>query len=137
MSVFLETIRYGIVGILNTTVGLAIIILAMSVGMGDIPANITGYSFGFVISYVLNGKWTFRNSELTNVKLIRFSMVIGFAYGMNLLILILVRDALDWDRVLAQLSGVVTYTVVAFFGMKLIAFKTTPSPQQIKTSNGK
>lgn len=123
MSWSIEIIRYGIVGLVNTAGGLAIIFLCMSLGMDDILANLSGYAFGFITSFILNGKWTFRQTTLTHIKLIRFILVTFLAYSVNLLTLLFIRDHLDWGSEVGQLSGVVAYTLVGFLGMKFLTFK--------------
>jgi len=119
----LELVRYGIVGVINTAVGLAVIYLFMALGAGDVTANAMGYGVGFCISYVMNGKWTFRHSHLNFARFFRFVVVVLAAYALNLCVLLSLRGRVQWGSHWGQLAGVVVYALAMYAGMKFVAFK--------------
>ena len=117
-----EISRYIIVGLINTTEGLLLIYLCMALGIEDVVANFIGYIPGFILSFFLNGRWTFRRSKLSCLEFGRFGLVVLVAYLINISVMLTTRDVLGWGSHLGQISGVVTYTLASFIGMKFIAF---------------
>jgi putative flippase GtrA len=56
-------VKFAVVGVANTVVGLAAIYLCKwLLGFNDALANITGYTVGLIISFLLNRGWTFGHS---------------------------------------------------------------------------
>ena len=116
-------LKFSAVGILNTVLGLSCIYLAMYVaGMNYILANGIGYSFGFAMSFLLNGTWTFRHKGPYGPSLVRWLMVTSTAYGLNLAVIIASRRWGEVDSYLAQIFGVAVYAAVSFFGGRHFAF---------------
>lgn len=54
-----KLIKYPLVGILNTIIGFGIIFGLMFTGVSPEISNLSGYSIGIVISYILNKIFTF------------------------------------------------------------------------------
>ena len=53
-------IRFALVGVLNTLIGMGTIFVTWRfLGFSDLAANLTGYAIGFCCSYGLNRLWTF------------------------------------------------------------------------------
>lgn len=119
-----EIFRYIIVGLINTTGGLLLIYLCMALGIEDIAANFIGYIPGFIVSFFLNGRWTFRRSKLSYLEFWLFSLVILIAYLINISVMLTTRDVLGWGSHIGQISGVVAYILASFIGMKFIAFSS-------------
>lgn len=115
-------IRFGMVGVLNTVTGLAVIYAAKAfVGAGDVEANLTGYGAGMLLSFAFNKRWTFAHLGGTLPAFFRFVAVVLIAYLLNLLTVIAALG-LGVDGYLAQALGVIPYTVFAYLGCKHIAF---------------
>jgi putative flippase GtrA len=56
--------RYLLVGVANTLVGLSTIYFAMYIlQLGVVSANAFGYSIGILLSFALNKTWTFSNGD--------------------------------------------------------------------------
>jgi putative flippase GtrA len=117
-----QVARYGVVGALNTAIGLAVIYGGMALGLGDIAANAIGYLVGLSLSYALNSHWTFRYRGSHAGAAPRFLLVIAVAYAVNLGTLLLARDWAGLSSRLAQLCGVIAYVGVGFAGSRLYAF---------------
>lgn len=124
----MQVVRYLLVGVVNTMVGLSIIFALMHAGVADVVANAIGYAIGLCVSFVLNGKWTFGATALDAGRLLRFLLVVGVAYLANLAALIVARDALGWGGHLGQLAGAVAYTTVGFAGSRWFAFAARSAP---------
>ena len=121
-SVYLQFIKYILVGLLNSAVGLAVIYGCMAIGLNDVIANAVGYLVGFCVSFTMNSKWTFRQRG-DPAAVARFLLVTSVAYAANLGTMLATRDVLHVDHRLAQLAGMVAYTLVGFVGAKVYAFR--------------
>jgi len=120
-----QFLRYGAVGLINTLIGGACIILAYAFTHHLILANLFGYSIGFLMSFALNRVWTFRETASTysiNSSLWRFALVSLGAYGVNLVTVVFVNKVLDVNGYIAQLCGLVIYVALGFLGSRSLAF---------------
>lgn len=115
-----QFIKFVLVGALNTLIGLGVITGAMYFfDVDPIIANAAGYLIGGVVSFVLNGKLTFRQKALSRGMLARFIIVYLVAYLANLAALWV---ALPYNKYGAQIVGIAIYTLVGFFGCRLFVF---------------
>lgn len=111
-------VRYGLVGLLNTGVGLAVI-LGAEFGLHAQPlaANALGYAAGFAVGFVLNRSFVFRSEARVGVAGPRYFVAVAACYGLNLMVLQGLRWALpptDLARAAAQLCAMGAYTVSLF-----------------------
>lgn len=119
----LSSVRFLIVGLANTSVGLLIIYLGKwLMGLDDIAANMVGYSCGLILSFVLNKRWSFRYSGSSGPALFRFFLVILVAYLLNLGLTLVAINSLGINSYFAQALGVVPYTVITYFGSRYYVF---------------
>ncbi len=120
-------LRFLLVGVVNTLVGLSIIYAAKALlGMGDGWANACGYAVGVCVSFTLNRRWTFSHRGATAPAALRFLVVVAIAYAMNLLTVMLCIHGLAMNSYLAQALGVPPYTLTAFALSRLWAFRAEP-----------
>ena len=120
-----QTVRFGIVGLLNTIIGLAAIYsVIFFVRAGPIIANIIGYSIGLVLSFFLNRNWTFDHAGTGHEGLPAFLVVAGLSYMCNLCVVAVGSYVFGLSPYLAQLCGVITYTTVMFFGCRVFVFRS-------------
>ena len=122
---FKEFLRYNLVGIINTVIGFGIIILLMSVGVDALKSNAIGYGVGAVLSYILNSKYTFKDTEYKSRKIVIFFLILTVAYGLNYIVLQSLLPLLN--SYLAQVFAAIMYTVSAFVLMKFLVFSTKPT----------
>ena len=118
-------IRFCAVGLLNTTVGLAVIFLLMRVGgMNYIAANLVGYIVGFLISFVLNRNWTFEHKGPILNAALQWTLVVSLAYLVNLSIVITCHQYMGINAYVSQLFGVAAYTILTFVSGRLFVFSS-------------
>ena len=122
---FKEFLRYNLVGIVNTVIGFGIIILLMSVGVDALKSNAIGYGLGAMLSYTLNSKYTFNDTEYKSRKVVMFFLVLAVAYGLNYIVLQSMSSLVN--PYLAQVFSAIVYTVSAFLLMKFLVFSTKPT----------
>lgn len=116
--------RFLAVGVANTAVSLAVIVLAReALAFGHIVANAVGYATGLLLSFTLNRAWTFRDSGNVLTTFVRFLLVFAVAYAANLAVLKTTLD--EWARTpyLPHLAGMVVYTLTFYVGSRLLVFR--------------
>jgi putative flippase GtrA len=125
-ALFLSLLRYAIVGILNSLVGLAII-LGLQFGLGAPPhiANAVGYSVGIGLGFMLNRRFVFENNETVWRTGPRYCLAALIAFLANQLVLTLAIDGLGSEVLaltFAQVLGVTCYTIAFFLLCRLWVF---------------
>jgi putative flippase GtrA len=115
--------RYLVVGLLNTLVGLLVIIaLQALLGFSPFVANACGYATGILVGFVANRSWTFRHSGPIALSVALYAAMFTICYSLNLVVLWLALNVLGWPAALAQLAGMGTYTLCFFIGCKTVVF---------------
>lgn len=116
-----EIIIYGLVGVVNTFVGLGSVLALTYFGLIAEMANFLGYVIGICLSYFLNSKFTFK-AKRSALKALKFTIAMGIAYCLNLGFLTVSYRVYDIDVYLAQcLSGVI-YTISGFLLCRYFVF---------------
>lgn len=114
--------RFAAVGVVNTFAGLACIYLARALGLGEVPANATGYAVGLVLSFAINRHWTFAHRGPLVPRALRFFLVTLLAWLANVVALLgLMRGGVA--AALAQAIAVLPYTVVSYLGCRWWVFE--------------
>lgn len=118
------SVRYVLVGCSNTAVGFAVIWIALRCfGLGNVAANIVGYSVAFLWSFALNRKWTFYHQGAVGSALLRYLLATLLAYGLNLLVVVVAERCLSRGSLFVQIDGMVTYTAAAYLGARYYVFR--------------
>lgn len=119
-----EAIKYGLVGLVNTLLALAIIFaLIYWLGAQPLLANSAGYAVGFCWSYLLNRLWTFRSLAPVGRSMGRYAVAALAAYGLNALT---IHFGIEWAGVSEywiQPVGAVVYTVSLFVLSRVWVFR--------------
>lgn len=124
LAVFGAPLKFLVVGVANTLVGLAVIYLCKWLFVfGDVLANVCGYAVGLAVSFALNRNWTFRHRGRVNQALVRFLAVFVVAYVCNLVVVLALIRHWGVNAYLAQALGIVPYTLVSYLGSRYFAFK--------------
>jgi putative flippase GtrA len=120
-----QAVRYAMVGLINTAVGLGCMFFVMAIlRVNIIIANMFGYSIGFLVSYYLNRKWTFKHYGNVENSLFRFFVVVISAYGVNLMAVVIANYFFKINMYVSQTIGVIIYALIGFFGSRYFAFYT-------------
>ena len=119
-----QTIKYGIVGIINTLLTLAVIWLMRNVFHTSlVVANATGYVLGFINSFLLNRSWTFKSFHNWKKQFIKFLLVFGICYLIQLGAVLLLEKYTCLKETYNILIGMVVYTALNFLFNKYFTFK--------------
>ena len=116
-------IRFLLVGVLNSVVGLGAIYAGKYfLSLGDVPANAIGYLVGLLNSFFWNRHWTFSHSGNTASTTARFILVFAVAYVANLMLMLNLISWFHLNGYLAQAFAVVPYTVIFYLGSRYFVF---------------
>nr|WP_166176088.1 GtrA family protein [Altererythrobacter segetis] len=115
--------RFGIVGVVNTAVGLAVIYGALFAGLGDFASNALGYGCGLALSFVLHRGWTFagRTRSLPRDS-VGFVLAWGAAYAANLAAVATGRTLGFIDNPFVQLAGVLVFAATFYLITSRLVF---------------
>lgn len=120
-------VKFLVVGTSNTVLSLIVMYIAWTVyQVGDLAANTLGYTVGFLWGYAWNRRWTFNAHGGVKGSFRRYLLVCAFAYAANLLVLFAARSVLGSEHFWPHLFGIAAYTVLAYLGSLLFAFKAMP-----------
>ena len=122
-----ELTRFGIVGLLSTAVHAAVYsVLAVTYGIGPLPATGIAFIFAFGISFCGHRYWTFAHRRGTfTISLLRFLTASLIGLCSNALIAWTLVDALHLPP-LTPLGGVLLITPVLMFLLNRLWVFTTP-----------
>src|SRR5437660_12588671 len=130
VPVLAQFVKFGIVGISNTLLTLAIYTFLLEVfGVWYLAASAIGFAAGTVNSFLLNRRWTFRGHVGDALTPVRWTVVQCSGLGLNEgLLYLFVHDA-RLDKLLAQACATAVVTVTTFFANRAWTFRThTPVP---------
>lgn len=124
MNSYLEMLRYGAAGVVNTAVGYAVFwvmlrLLDVSVAL----SNATGYAVGLVVSYALNKKYVFLSSRPKKNAPIIFAGSFVAAFSINQFVLIYSVYSLDIAPEIGQIMGMSVYTGVFYLLNKFAVYE--------------
>jgi len=121
-----STIRFGLVGMVNTLVGLAVIAVLLRLGAGDWLANAASYAVGLCVSFTLNRRWTFGVRGTVEAQEIgRFLAAFALSFGANLAVLATMRRLGFAESLIGQGTAMVAYSIVFFVLSRHFVFTTT------------
>lgn len=116
--------RFILVGILNTSLGYAIIFASMYLlHFSAIVSNVIGYLLGLTISYSLNRRFTFKSSAQSGPELAKFLFVFITSYLLNLAVLILLLRHTELHEGISQIIAGVAYIAASFSLNKHYVFR--------------
>ena len=120
-----QAIKYGVVGVINTLITAVVIWVMMKLlGCSDVVSNVVGYIAGVLNSFIWNKKWTFKSTEKWMGSAIRFGIVFGICYLLQLGLLVFVLNPyLAIDPYYNQLIAMAFYTAINFVMNKFYTFK--------------
>ena len=146
-----KTLKFLIVGVANTAVGMGIMLLldyifnktvpefaakrAFTLGTTEYTASyiissVINYIAGGILSYFLNKYWSFGNKEKSKKIVIKFVATVVICYvvaylGAKPLMELALKNsdiAEKWKEFIALIVGAGLYTVLNYFGQRFFAF---------------
>jgi putative flippase GtrA len=123
----IQLLKFGIVGISNTLITLAVYTLLLKVfGVWYLAASAIGFVAGAVNGFLLNRRWTFRGHVGDALTPVRWGVVQGCGLALNEALLYLLVDDVRLDKLLAQVCATAIVTVLTFFANRAWTFRMHP-----------
>jgi len=116
-----QFMRFGTVGVANTLIGSATILVLTWRGMNPFAANVIGYVLGTLFSFYANSRWTF-GARIGGVRLVKFLTVLAIAYGINVAVLSAALR-MGYSDLASQLPAMICFTLINFLGQRYFTFK--------------
>jgi putative flippase GtrA len=127
-------LRFVIVGVMNTLFGSGVMFLLYNLLLypyrwGYWVSSAANYVFGSILSYVLNKRFTFRNTEKGIGPVLRFAVNIAacyfIAYGLAkpAVRLLLSGSGQRVQENAAMLAGMALFVLLNYLGQRFFAFK--------------
>jgi putative flippase GtrA len=107
-------VAFSLVGVINTLVGVAVIVFAGLAGAGPLLANVFGYTAGLLVSFTLNARVTFRQRVVDRGTLARFLIAFAVAFVVNLGVVAVAARTVGAGSIVGSLAGVPFYTVLFY-----------------------
>jgi len=121
-------IRFVVVGLFNTVVGYAFILLALFAGVGDYLANALGFLVGLPVAYLLHRTFTFRASEpMHRSEAMRYTLAFLMAYAVNVLVVAAGRDLGFRENPFVQLLAIGVYAALFYVLNRFFVFREAAS----------
>lgn len=162
----IKVLKFLAVGVLNTVVGMGIMLLLSALFNKFTPefaaqklfvlgttqytasyliSSIVNYIAGGVLSYFLNKYWTFANKSRTKDVVLKFIATVLICYSIAYLgakpltELMLKKAAIadKWKEFIALIIGAGLYTVLNYFGQRFFAFAEKKKTAQSASDDGK
>ena len=144
-----QVIQFAIVGVLNTLVDFAVF-QALNLTLGWIyAAQVLGYTFGVINSYLWNSNWTFREQRTRSFREIALFLLVNLAsLGVSLGMIWLLREkagitnagVAGWmpkalsgfikGDTVCKLIATVVAIAVNYVGNRLFVFKSKPQAEE-------
>jgi len=119
-----QFIKFGIVGVSNTLISLAIYYLLVSLGVNYIVSNTVAFVISVLNAYYWNNKYVFQKSSRSHfVALMRTYIAYGFTFLLGTALLYIMVRHLSISKYIAPLINLCFTIPINFLINKLWAFK--------------
>jgi putative flippase GtrA len=127
-SLGVQFVKFGIVGVSNTVLSLAVYaVLLKGFGVAYLAASAIAFAVGTVNGFLWNSRWTFREHVGDALTPVRWFVVQGFGLAVNLgLVYVFVHDA-GLDKLVGQVCTTAIVTVCTFVANRAWTFRMRPA----------
>ncbi len=123
-AVFIQFVKFGIVGVSNTLLTLVVYTVLLKVfGVWYLAASAIGFAAGATNGFLLNRRWTFREHVGDSLTPVRWAIVQTCGLGVNEGLLYLFVDHAHLNKLLAQVCATAVVTVSTFFANRAWTFR--------------
>jgi putative flippase GtrA len=126
-NLMIQAIKFGIVGVSNTLISMAVYYLCLALGIHYIAANVLGFIVGTINAYFWNNKYVFKKQENevrdTKKSVIKVFISYGFTLGLSTMLLAFWVDGLHISDKIAPVLNLLVTIPVNFVLNKFWAFR--------------
>lgn len=125
---FRSFVVFGLVGVLNTAVDVAVFTLLTWLHLPWLIAQVVAYGCGVMNSFLMNRKWTFKQQEKTSPKeLIRFILLNLLTLGLTTVCMMFLHEQMGAPLWISKGTGTLVGLVFNFAGSRWWVFRKEPS----------
>jgi putative flippase GtrA len=125
LTVVVQFLKFGIVGVSNTLIAFAVYTILLKVfGVWYVAASGIGFAVGAVNGFLLNRRWTFREHVGDALTPVRWAIVQTCGLGLNLGLVYLFVHGLGMDELVGQIPTTAIVTVLTFVANRAWTFRT-------------
>lgn len=119
-----QFIKFGIVGVSNTLLSLAIYYILVFINVNYLIANIVAFIISVLNAYYWNNKYVFKsNNNSTFKKLIKVYLSYGVTFVLGTVLLYVMVDCMGISKYIAPIINLIITIPLNFLLNKLWAFK--------------
>lgn len=119
----LQVVRFGIIGLASNLVLYLLYFGITSIGVGYKLAMSLLYLIGVLQTFLFNKKWTFSHHGQLNSSFIRYTLIYGVAYLLNLGALVIFVDRVGYPHQLVQATMIAIIALLLFVMQKIWVFR--------------
>jgi putative flippase GtrA len=123
-----QLLSYGLIGVLSNGLLYACYLGLTALGVSPSLAMTVCYVGGIALSYVLNGRLTFRHGARFDASLLRFILAYVAGYGFNLAGLRLGVEVMGWPHQGVQFVLILLTAALLFVLQKFWVFPSSSMP---------
>ncbi len=126
--VAVQFVKFGLVGVSNTLLSLAVyVVLLKGLGVAYLAASAVAFAVGTVNGFLWNSRWTFRDHVGDALTPVRWFVVQGCGLAVNeALVFVLVHDA-GLGKLVGQVCTTAFVTVCTFVANRAWTFRMHPA----------
>lgn len=117
-----ETLRFGLVGILNTIVGYGTYYIFVKLNINYVLSSLMSQIIGVTHSYFWNKYFTFKSKSKSLLEIYRFISVYVFTFLINIGILSFLIEKIYIGKEEAGFIAMMAVTILSFIGHKFWSF---------------
>ncbi|MGC7871428.1 GtrA family protein [Desulfosporosinus sp. SYSU MS00001] len=124
-----EFLKFCIVGVLNSAIDFAVFAMIYAWGIPLLPAHTLSYSCGVMNSFLLNQKWTFKESvqQQSIRQLVQFIVLNLVTLSLTYGLLLWVHTTWGFSMLVSRLFSIAGSVVINFLGSRLWVFRPANS----------
>ncbi len=121
-----EAVRFGIAGVIQNALNVAVFALATGLGMGYRIAAVVAGVAALIVSFALNRAWTFpgRGAPVHHQGL-RYALVFASAVALGVVLLTLFVEVAGLPEVAAQVAAILIVAPLSFLIQRTWVFRAT------------
>jgi len=126
-----ETIRFIVVGGINTLLSYLVYAVSIFVGCHYILAQTLSMVISLIVSFLLHKNFTFKAKGYSFAEILRFLAVYAVSIGLSYALLAILVDLLNFNKYIAGLSPIVICAIISYIGHKKVTFRSISTEKSI------